>query len=1613
MKFARRKTRRAVAGIVATVIMFAILFTVGTSYFIFVSSQNSAYVSNLLSATNKAQGNLAEGLSVGTLLDSNGNIEFYANNTSSETVNMTAVLVISSTGALLSCEGVGFPAGAGCTNTTPTLWRVVNPGAGSADIDTEYVYAAGTTDTVKVLTARGNSYSATYPEPASQSTSSQAVTVSLDNLKWVQLIPQSSSLLQKKYVSNCNSASCSATYASSVNSGDLLVDGIGWASQSPPASPPTDTLNDQFTLGASSSVVVPSAASVVQSRYNSNCNAASCGLAFSSSVTSGHELVYAVGWANNSPPSSPTDTLGDTFTLGKSNSVAVVPPTPALVQDRYNSNCNSATCSLAYSSPVTAGNTLVYGLGWFGNAPYVPVTITNGGGSSSLSFDGSTGSSTEGKSASASLTTSSSNDVIILSAGTSSSSGSVKSVSDSGGHTWNTRTTTTGSSAEIEEWYTIATSPLSSDSITVTWYSSGDNTFSAFAISGANTSSPFDTNGGLPDTSSGTSTSPSVSVSTSNANDIVFGLIANEHTSSSSCRTETDANGFTDTNATQCASGSNTAQNSDQEYEIVTSTQSNLSVSFSTSNGGSNSWAMIGDAVVATASSATPNPFQEMITWNPSTYSAYESSSLGNVRFCADSACNTPLYAWLESCNTTCGPAATSATAWVKLTSSISPGGNLTIYMVFYATSTAFDGNYWGEAPELSSTYAQYDNGGNVFNAYFNGNTATGSFSAYGGYTVSKATAISGPGGATINAIKITGYAASDPMFSFSASLSNSAMVVESSFSSPGSAAPGTDTGVAGLVNSATASSVNNGISSNMGYSTSYFNQDYDSGGTVTTDQNPQGTATSSWVKATLTYGGSSSSSWSGFVAPQFYSATGGYSGTVANNPLSSASHVYMGVISSSTSTYTVTLYYDYMRARAYPPSGVMPSTNFGATVTGNGSPSTPTDTLGDTFTLGVSNSVGVSNLNYYSFIWYATAASSGSDTISVSFASTVTGSVSIYELTGYSTSGVQTSPGSSSAGSTSLSVGSFTPTSNSFVIGNAETASSSSTFTAGSGYTLVSTCAAVYGCSEYLSGSSGAKTVQMTIGASSPWAESAISFPPAQTNTYYSYIWYASAKSNAADTITATFGSTVAGSVSIYEISGVTATGLLASVGASSTSQTGTSVPSISPATGSVVIGNTETTSTTYTAGSGYTLSGSCSSVSGCGEYQTGVSSATTVPMSISPAGPWVESAVSFQPITTTYYSYIWYATAARGGSDTVTATFGASVAGSVSLYDATGYTTSGALASNGSSSTASTSAAVSSFTPASDSFIVGNVEGASGSSTFTATSGFTLPATCNSVGGCSEYSAGGGGSASTVPINIGSSTPWVESAMSFSTPFNPQSGIQVGGYPTMGVSSGASLAWEVTFTNVDPQHRSITIWPQTELAIGSAEYDGFDTDYTQAHYYIISALNPGSTTVTAYSTSSFITLAYNVPTTLYFAATAALGSTTQAFGTNVLTPFEAYFALTGTFSDGTLYGETIPYPYGIITQANAYTTPTTGASGATVTVSCTSPCHLDAGASAMVGWINSEGQLTPLTTFTVTGSGNVPSGVTFQVPSVAAGYYTIEVTDYINSVFMTFQHT
>jgi len=72
------------------------------------------------------------------------------------------------------------------------------------------------------------------------------------------------------------------------------------------------------------------------------------------------------------------------------------------------------------------------------------------------------------------------------------------------------------------------------------------------------------------------------------------------------------------------------------------------------------------------------------------------------------------LYAWLESIGSN-----GTATIWVSIPSSIPANGTYQLYMIQDST-LPMDGVYWGEAPQLSSAYGQYDNGENVFNFYDN-----------------------------------------------------------------------------------------------------------------------------------------------------------------------------------------------------------------------------------------------------------------------------------------------------------------------------------------------------------------------------------------------------------------------------------------------------------------------------------------------------------------------------------------------------------------------------------------------------------------------------------------------------------------------------------------------------------------------------------------------------------------------------------------------------------------------------------------------------------------------------------------------------------------------------
>ena len=115
---------------------------------------------------------------------------------------------------------------------------------------------------------------------------------------------------------------------------------------------------------------------------------------------------------------------------------------------------------------------------------------------------------------------------------------------------------------------------------------------------------------------------------------------------------------------------------------------------------------------------ATPAPFQQMITIDSSTYSQYINAQWTNVEFTTSpGATGSVLQAWVESGATN---SATSTIVWVNLPNGIAGGGSTTIYMNFMPYNVMSASGPTGEAPQLSSTYAQYDNGAKVFNFYDN-----------------------------------------------------------------------------------------------------------------------------------------------------------------------------------------------------------------------------------------------------------------------------------------------------------------------------------------------------------------------------------------------------------------------------------------------------------------------------------------------------------------------------------------------------------------------------------------------------------------------------------------------------------------------------------------------------------------------------------------------------------------------------------------------------------------------------------------------------------------------------------------------------------------------------
>lgn len=206
------------------------------------------------------------------------------------------------------------------------------------------------------------------------------------------------------------------------------------------------------------------------------------------------------------------------------------------------------------------------------------------------------------------ISTTQANDVLILASGTNVATGtaSITAISDTAGLIWTKRASSAiaNTLSFVETWFAIAANPLTGNTITVTLSQTAAGYQGiVFAVSGRNTTAPFDTNSSLPAIPA-ENTAPAVSTTAASA--FIFGVIR-----SGGAANVSPGSGFTQINGTVLPLLA--------EYLNATSAQSSLALTYNSSaqyNQG------IGDVLVAagengvTGTGTPPPPTNTTIAMN-------------------------------------------------------------------------------------------------------------------------------------------------------------------------------------------------------------------------------------------------------------------------------------------------------------------------------------------------------------------------------------------------------------------------------------------------------------------------------------------------------------------------------------------------------------------------------------------------------------------------------------------------------------------------------------------------------------------------------------------------------------------------------------------------------------------------------------------------------------------------------------------------------------------------------------------------------------------------------------------------------------------------------------
>ena len=299
---------------------------------------------------------------------------------------------------------------------------------------------------------------------------------------------------------------------------------------------------------------------------------------------------------------------------------------------------------------------------------------------------------------------------------------------------------------------------------------------------------------------------------------------------------------------------------------------------------------------------ATSAPFQQMITINSSNYSSYLASNLQNVNFQDGNGNIIP--SWLESGNSN---TSTSTIYWVSLTNGIGASSSVTIYYCIYATTVnCFNTTNTGVAPQLTTTYAQYDNGANVFTNYWN---FAGTILPSPWTTIGSGETITVNNGVTIT----SSGSAWGGIWTGTTTYNPQAIIAD----------------FYGYVSAFTTSYNTNFGYNNPSQTTPYTlyaiaNGDLGSGGTGYYLNNYNGSSAS-----TASLGTQSTNTF--YVLSLWATSSASYGSVNYATPVSLSTD-FLAETSAPLDVYTAspTMYLQWLRTRAYPPNGTMPSTSLG-----------------------------------------------------------------------------------------------------------------------------------------------------------------------------------------------------------------------------------------------------------------------------------------------------------------------------------------------------------------------------------------------------------------------------------------------------------------------------------------------------------------------------------------------------------------------------------------------------------------------------------------------------------------------------------------------------------